>query len=192
MTMQDSLLWTPIVRVIKYNSDTVADLIAELGKEPCGSELRAMEDEGRIAPDEVVEVEGNALVNTGLQRLGDLIIGTGQAFTTTRGVSGVGNGTAATTSGMTALQGASQLYKALDGAPTSVTGVLSAATTYGTSEANFAWEEWCWAIATATPVTSATFNTATTSGIMVNRKAQALGTKASGAVWTLQATITLS
>ena len=32
----------------------------------------------------------------------------------------------------------------------------------------------------------------TTSGTMLNRKAQSLGTKASGAVWTLQASVTLS
>jgi hypothetical protein len=188
MPQLDTIKWSPVAEVFKYNPQTVRDFIAEFGFEPTKADFDLL----GVAHDDYVRSEGNALVNAGLQRLSDLITGTGQAFTTTRGMSGVGNSTTATTGVMTALQGASQLYKALDGAPGSAVGVISGSTTYQTGEANFAWEEWCWAISTAAPVTNASFATATTSGVMLNRKVQALGTKASGAVWTLQATITLS
>ncbi|MFE7797071.1 hypothetical protein [Nocardia sp. NPDC057440] len=188
----DNVTWKMRARVLKYEPETIANLTDRFGHEPSGSELRALESLGLLAPDDIVDVIGNALVNVGKQRLSDLITGTGQAFTTSRGVTGVGNSTTAVGGSDVALLGASQLYKALDGAPTSVTGVITASTTFTGSDANFAWEEWCWAIATAAPVTNASFATATTSGVMVNRKVQSLGTKVSGAVWTLQATATIS
>lgn len=192
MSSKETIKWAMRADVLKYSPDTMLELNARFGHELTGPELRSLELTRFIKPDEITTVVGNALVDVGKQRLSDLITGTGQAFTTARGVTGVGNGTAATTSGMVALQGASQYYKALDGAPSSVTGVITASTTYTGADANFAWEEWCWAVATAAPVASATFATATTSGIMVNRKIQTLGTKAVNAVWTLQAQVTVS
>jgi hypothetical protein len=188
----EGITWKMRAKVLKYEPETMARLTEKYGHEPTPNELRALETLGLIKPDDIVDVIGNALVNVGKQRLGDLITGSGQAFTTTRGMTGVGNSTTAVGGSDTALLGASQLYKALDGAPTSVTGVITASTTFTGSEANFAWEEWCWAIATASPVTNASFATATTSGVMVNRKVQSLGTKVLNAVWTLQATATIA
>lgn len=188
----DSITWKARARVIKYNPETIIALTAELGHEPTGPELRYLESIGFIRPDEIVDIEGNAVVDVGKQRLGDLITGSGQAFTTARGVIGVGTSTSSTTGGMTALQGGSQLYKGLDGAPTSVVGLITSAATFTGSEANFAWEEWCLAAATAAPVTNSSFATATTSGTMLNRKAQSMGTKVSPAVWTLQTQVQVS
>lgn len=189
---EDGITWEAQATVIKYNPETIEALTEQYGVTPDAAMLRELEATGAIQPDDVITVVGNAVLNVGKQRLSDLITGSGQAFTTTRGMTGVGDGTTANTGSETALGGASQLYKALDSAPTSATGVITAATTFIGSDANFHWQEWCWAIATATPVTSATFATATTSGVIVNRKVQDLGTKASGAVWTLQAQVTLS
>lgn len=193
--MLDTIRWVPLVHILKYDPSTVRELTEYLGHEPTGPELRWLEEHDSLAPDDVAESVGNALVNGGLQRIGDLIIGTGgAAFSKSpdRGVGGVGNSTTAFSAGQTALQGANQFYKALDAAPTSSTGQISANVTFQTGEGNFAWEEWCWAVSTATPVSSSSFNTATSTGTMLNRKVQSLGTKASGAVWTLQATVTLS
>lgn len=188
----DSIKWWPTIEVIKYNPDTCRDLTDYLGYAPQAADLRRMELTEGLVPDDILVVEGNALVTVGQQRLSDLVIGTGQAFTTTRGMTGVGDSATAWGAGNTALLGTNQYYQALDGAPTSVNGTITAATTYTSGNANFVWNEWCWAIATATPVSSASFTTATTTGVMFNRKVQSLGTKASGAVWTLQASVAIS
>lgn len=193
--MRDSIKWHPVVRVLKYHPDTVQDIIRtyKLEGEPTGPMLRYFEEHHGLVPDDVFVAEGNSLVTTGLQRLGDLFTGSGTAFTSSRGMTGVGDSSTATTAGMTSLQaGTNTYYKALDGSPSSSSGVISGTTTFQTSEANYAWNEWCWCIATTTPVSSSSFSTATTSGIMVNRKVQSLGTKTSGAIWALQATITIS
>lgn len=194
--MHDSIKWSPVVTLSKWDPKTVREITQDLngGIEPDGSRLAALQEYWGFGPDHVEIYEGNQLVNTGLQRIGDLYTGASSAvFSASRGMTGVGDSTTATTVTMTSLQAATNTwYKALDSAPGSATGVLTGTTTFQTSEANFAWNEWCWAIATAAPVASASFTTATTSGIMVNRKQQALGTKASGAIWSLQATITLS
>jgi len=190
----DTIKWNMRATVIKYDPGSVERITRMLGHEPTGPDLRRLESLALIEPDDVVDVIGNAVLDAGKQRLGDLITGTGSpvAFSATRGVTGVGNGTTGNTSGMTALQGASQFYKGLDGAPSSLTGVISASATFTAAEGNFAWEEWCWAIATAAPVASSSFSTATTSGVIINRKVQSLGTKANGAVWTLAAQVSLS
>lgn len=187
---KETIKWSPVIRVEKFHD--VTEVAAALGRNLTVEDVHRLRREGVLRPDDVVEVEGNALVTAGRQRLSDLITGSGQAFTTTRGMIGVGNGNAATTAGMTALQGASQLYKAIDGAPGSSSGVITAAATFLAGEASFAWEEWCMAVAAAAPVTNSSFNTATSSGVMLNRKAEALGTKGSTAVWTLSVTATIS
>lgn len=191
----DGIKWWPVVEVFKYEPGTVQDIMRQfnLEQEPSGTVLTDLRKNFGVTPDSIKVAEGNALVNNGRQRIGDLYIGSGQAFTTTRGVSGVGDSSTATAQSQTTLQaGSNTFYKGLDGAPVSTVGVLTASTTFATNEANYVWNEWCWAIATATPVASATFNTATTTGIMVNRAVQALGTKVSGAIWTLNATVTLT
>lgn len=196
MSLNDSITWRPVVDVYKYSPETVREIMDTFGleEEPSGSVLETLRREHGVEADSVSHAEGNALVNTGKQRLGDLFIGTGQAFTNTRGVIGVGDSSTATTSGMVALQaGTNTYYQGLDATyPTSTTGVLVANSTFASGNGNYVWNEWCWAIATAAPVGSSNFNTATTTGIMVNRAVQNLGTKVSGAIWTLQATITLS
>lgn len=95
---------------------------------------------------------------------------------------GVGDSSAAFAATQTDLQAATnKLRKAMDATfPTLATNVLTFRATFGTSEANWAWNEW------------ATFNTTSASGgTMLQRKVESLGTKTSAQTWQITATITL-
>ena len=93
---------------------------------------------------------------------------------------GVGNSNVAFAAGQTALQGTS-VRKAqdatypLNGTP----NVLTFRSTFGTSEANFAWEEW------------GVFNAAT-GGTMLARKVESLGTKTNTQTWQFTVTLTVT
>ncbi|USC17027.1 hypothetical protein [Rhodococcus sp. 11-3] len=195
-TRRESIKWTPEIRVIKYNPDTVRELTDYLGHEPTGPELRELERVGAIVPDDIAEAVGNSLVTAGLARLTNLITGGGGgAFNNAKGIIGVGNSNTATTVGMVDLQGASKYYEDLEaGSPSTNNGAITASALFGSADGNFAWEEWCFAIANNADVTpAATLAGAGGAGsVILNRKVASLGTKSSGASWTLQATVTLS
>jgi hypothetical protein len=63
------------------------------------------------------------------------------------------------------------------GYPTSTTQKVTLKSSFGSGDANYAWQEWVVKQATST--------------ICLNRKVESLGTKSSG-TWTLEVTITLS
>lgn len=96
---------------------------------------------------------------------------------------GVGNGTTAFSAAHTDLQGASKTRKAMDATyptdPPSPANRWTFRSTFATGDANYAWEEW------------AVFN-ASTSGTMLSRKVENLGTKTSAATWQLTVTIDLT
>jgi len=94
---------------------------------------------------------------------------------------GVGDSTTAFSAAHTDLQAASnKLRKAMDATyPQRASNVLTFRSTFGTSDANFAWQEW------------ATFN-ASSSGTMFNRKVESLGTKTGSQTWILTATVTVA
>lgn len=108
------------------------------------------------------------------------------AFDSTNAHIGVGDSSTAEAVGQTDLSASSnKLRKVVDATyPQHTDGVVVGAAsvvfraTFGTSEANFAWNEW------------GIFN-ASTSGRMLNRKVEALGTKASGSTWVLTLTLSL-
>jgi hypothetical protein len=76
--------------------------------------------------------------------------------------------------------GASKTRKGMDsGYPSGSSNVLTYQATYGTSEANHAWDEW------------GLFNAAS-GGTMLGRKVDALGTKTNTQSWTFQVTATFS
>jgi hypothetical protein len=187
--------WYPRFQVLKWHPETVREITAFLGHEPNSMELMALTG----APDEITSGEGNSLVTVGLQRITSLITSnTPKPFSNTYGMAGVGDSSTATTAGMTALQGTAstgQYYVGLNASmpvqPT-VGGVISATADFAGGVANYTWNEWCWAIATTTPVANSSFTTATTTGVMLNRAVQNLGTKANGAVWTLSAQVTIT
>lgn len=94
---------------------------------------------------------------------------------------GVGDSTAAFASSQTDLQAASnKLRKAMDSTyPTRSGAVLTMRSTFSTSEANWAWQEW------------AVFN-ASSAGDMASRKVESLGTKTSAQSWQMTVTLTIA
>lgn len=94
---------------------------------------------------------------------------------------GVGDSTTAFAKAQTDLQaGANKLRKAMNATyPTRATNVITFQATFGTSEANFAWQEW------------GVFN-ASSAGDMLSRKVESLGTKTSAQSWQLEVDITVN
>ncbi len=96
---------------------------------------------------------------------------------------GVGNGTTVFAATQTDLQGASKARKAMDATyptdPPSPINRIAARSTFGTADANFAWDE------------VALFNAATV-GTMFSRLVTALGTKTSSGTWVLTLTVDLT
>lgn len=130
------------------------------------------------------------ITTVGRNQIAQFIIGAGTTtadqantyFTNTRAALGVGNSTTAFSAGHTDLQGASKLRKGMEATyPSVATNVITAVSVFGSSEANFAWEE----VGFFNSVTAAT-------GTMLSRVVTALGTKASGSTWTLTYSLTLT
>lgn len=94
---------------------------------------------------------------------------------------GVGDSNTAFAASQTDLQAASnKTRKAMDATyPTRSTNVLTFRSTFGTSDANYAWEEW------------GVFN-ASSAGTMLSRKVESLGTKTSAQSWQMTGTLTVT
>lgn len=124
------------------------------------------------------------LVTAGVNQL--LGIGIGEVLTgfgNANAAIGLGGGAGATTAhaiGQTDLQGASKTRKAMDATyPTRSGNAVTFQATFGTSDANYAVDE------------IAVFN-ATSSGVMLSRKVESLGTKTSAATWVVTLTLTVT
>ena len=145
--------------------------------------------EGRAAflantvPYEVKEGEGNCLLNSGIDEMWDLITGvvTGADHTFANGTAtiGVGDSTTAANATQTDLQAATnKKYNAMEATyPTSTTQKATFKSSFGSDDANYAWQEWV--------------VKQSTSAKCLNRKVESLGTKTTG-TWTLEIDITLS
>ncbi|MGW0939100.1 hypothetical protein [Streptomyces sp. NPDC002666] len=188
----DNLGWHAFARVAKYTPEQTAEMRDFLGREPVAADWEAY----RVDPDRVTEADGNLITTAGLQRITNLIIGTGAAaFTATQAVIGVGDSATAATASDAALgaNGSNAWYQIADSAPTAVAGVITAVTTYDSTHGNFAWNEWGWAVCTGTVTAGATLaSVGATANQLINHKIASLGTKASGASWVFTTTVTLS
>jgi hypothetical protein len=107
----------------------------------------------------------------------------GEAFTTFANANaylGVGDSSTAFAKAQTDLQAATnKLRKAMDATyPQRSTAQLTFRSTFGTSEANFAWNEW------------GVFN-ASSSGTMLNRAVSSLGTKQNTQSWQMTGQVTV-
>lgn len=123
-----------------------------------------------------------ALMNAGRDFIAQAIINDSSPtfFTNANAYIGVGNGTTATNATHTNLLGASTARQSQEATyPTRSTNALTFRSLFGTSAANFAWEEW------------GVFNSATV-GTMLNRKVEALGTKTSAQSWQFTVTLTIT
>jgi len=127
-----------------------------------------------------------ALVNTGRNYMANALIANPTTlFDVTNATIGVGDSATAYAATQTDLvAGVNKAYSVVDSAPTIATNVLTFVATFGTSEANFAWNEW------------GVFNSAgvapTGGDIMLNRKVESLGTKTSAQSWEITATLTVA
>ncbi len=122
-----------------------------------------------------------ALTNAGRDFIAQAIIGTGTFFTNANARIGVGDSSAAFSAAQTDLQASTNKFrKAMDATfPTRSANVLTFKSTFASSEANFAWNEW------------GVFNAASGS-TMLNRVVEYNGTKLSGQTWVFQVTLTVS
>jgi len=167
METKETARWLCRFRLSKYREDIAA--------------YHGREDEfhRRFRPYEVIEEEGNLLLNSGIDEMWDLITGdSANHFSNGSAQIGVGDSTTAAAATQTDLLGTNKTYKGMDsGYPTSSSQKATFKASFGDSEANYAWNEWV--------VKQAT------SGKCLNRKVESLGTKASG-TWTLEVNVTLS
>lgn len=123
-----------------------------------------------------------AITDAGRNHLVQAGIGAGvTAFNNANAHIGVGDSSTAFAAGQTDLQAASnKLRKAMDATyPTGGSNAITFRATFGTSDANFAWNEW------------GTFN-ASSSGTMLNRKVESLGTKTNTQTWQFTVTLTVT
>lgn len=164
-----------------------------------GEALKSGADLARFADalTEVVTREGNLLMYGGASCLWECLIGNGTAtasqtltyFDNSNAAVGVGDSSTAAAATQTDLQAASNkdrnamdsTYPQHTDATTSGAASIVFRSSFGTSEANFAWAEW------------GVFNSPTAAtGRMLNRKVESLGTKASGSTWTFTVTLSLA
>lgn len=125
--------------------------------------------------------KGNILVNAGIQLMLDKLIGgAGTVFDNTNAAIGVGDSSTAAAASQTDLQASTNKVRVgMDATFPSRSGqTMTWRSSFGPSQANFAWQEW------------AIFN-ATSGGTMLNRKVESLGTKSSG-TWVLAVSVTIS
>lgn len=171
MRKQELANWLCRYKLSKYHQDI----------EP----YRGREDEFHqlFKPYEVIEGEGNCLLNTGIDEIWDLVTGAvsgaSHIFDNAAAQIGVGDSTTAADATQTDLQAATnKTYKGMEsGYPTSTSQKATFKASFGSSEANYAWEEWV--------------VKQSTSAICLNRKVESLGTKSTG-TWTLEVEISLS
>lgn len=138
----------------------------------------------QVKPFEIIEGEDNCLLNTGIDEMWDLITGvvTGAThiFDNAAAQIGVGDSSTGASATQTDLQAAAnKTYKGMEATfPTSTSQKATFKSSFGSSDANYAWNEWV--------------VKHSTSAKCLNRKVDTMGTKASGSTWTLEVSITLS
>lgn len=187
----DRPLWRAHATVEKFSPDQASWLMGKLGRRV--RPQRADFSRHGISPDEVAEAAHNLITTAGLTRITSLIIaGGGQGATNTATRIGAGNGSTAAAVGDTDLSAAAgssnRWFQVMDATyPQAAAGVITVRGTFASADGNFAWNEW--GIDIGTPTVSSGNTVAAT---LLNRKVASLGTKVSGAVWTLTATLTLS
>jgi hypothetical protein len=130
------------------------------------------------------DFEDNIGLNEGLGELIDIICGLGTPvkWDNTNARLGVGDSNVAENASQTGLQAATnKTWKAMDTSyPQRSAQTAEWRATFGSSDANYAWEEYT------------VVNAADDSGKNLNRKVASKGTKASGETWTLSLKITFS
>ena len=133
-------------------------------------------------PYEVIKSEPNLLTDGGGDYILDRIIGAGAAtvFNNANSRLCVGNGTTTPAAGDTDLSGASKLRKAMDATfPSRTSHTVTFKSTFATTDANFAWNEWG-------------ISNSAAGAILMNHSLKSFGTKTSSDTWVLTVTVTVT
>lgn len=190
--------------VYRWDDDATSWVSRRMGGAPVGRDgfvQPSWEDFQRfgVPPYEHSLVMGNLITNAGWRRIVDLAIGAGgQAWDSTHTRIGAGNGTgtaAGNSTDLTAASGTGNRFfqpvsaagTATSGTGTSGTGssTLAFASTFGTGDGNFAWNEF--------GVDQGTATGSTVTATLLNLKTSiSQGTKASGQTWTATVTFTFT
>lgn len=122
-----------------------------------------------------------ALTNSGRDHIAKMVAGeVATPFDNGNSYIAVGDGNTAFNAAQTDLVGTNKFRKAVDGTyPQRTNNVITYRATYSTAQANFAWEEW------------GVSNDAS-AGVLLNRKAEALGTKNSNQTWQFTVELTVA
>lgn len=186
--VEQGLRWHCHTKLEKYVGDITEDGLSVLTGRPA-------------EPYDVVDIDSNLLMYGGASVMWQTLIGNGtttaaQALTyynNAQAAIAVGDSSTAEAATQTELQAATnRMRKAMDAtyplhtdATTSGAASIVFKSTFATTDANWAWNEWAVFnyVGTGTPPTG---------GRMLNRKVQSLGTKTSAATWVLTVTLTLS
>ena len=128
--------------------------------------------------------DANVALNEGLQELIDIIcgLGTPTKWDSANARLGVGDSNTAESASQTGLQAATnKTFKGMDtGYPQRANQTAEWRATFGSDDANYAWEEYT------------VVNASSDAGKNLNRKTASKGTKSSGETWTLSLQITFS
>jgi len=181
----EEIHWAAWARVDKYSPDQTAHAVRVSGlAEPGAGVFRAL---FRAPEDGTAEAEGNLLVTVGLGQLTNLITGGGaNAFSNANAIVGVGAGTAPAAIADTALtdDGTANAWyqQASSGYPIQSGGAITCVSAFGSSAANFTWQEWSWSIGGGGAITAGHQLSAVTSTppVMLNHKVQGFGAKVGG------------
>lgn len=174
----DSIHRTPVWNIHKFRDHR--HRVMKAGR--AGLPLRYLLDNFELLS--TLKMEGNVLLNEGINELWSLVAGTGAVkFDNGNAYLGVGDSATAADASQTGLQAATNyLYLGMDVSyPTYGSSQIATwRSTFGGAQANFHWQE------------ITVCNTGTNAGKNLNRKVQDMGTKASGTSWVASLQITLS
>lgn len=196
-------MWRVRTTVEKYDPETVRQMLGDLRIPEI--ELTSARMRELCPPDRITEAEYNKVINAGMILVFNYMIGTGSLafFTNTTSRLGVGDGLgsvpteANTDVGLAATT--NRYFAGMQATYPNITGTappqLNFQAQYASGNGNFVWNEWSVDNAT-TAGTALPGNTATAyaaGGISaLNHRGVGLGTKVSGAVWTLTVNVTVT
>jgi hypothetical protein len=179
-TQNERISWSANWRIDKYHDS--ADKIAKTLQS--GITLPSAEADFASAFIGTETFHSNLALNEGLSELIDLICGLGSPtkWDNTHAYLGVGDSNTTSDATQTGLQATTnKTYKPMDtNYPQRTNQTVEWRATFGSQDANYAWEEYT------------VVNASDDSGKNLNRKAASKGTKVAGETWTLSLQITFS
>lgn len=175
----DRIGWKTHWRIDKFKSNQALETLLRAGAKIALA--KSIFPEAFIG---TVEWDGNVALNEGINNVIELVCGisTPTKWDNLSAYLGVGDSSASTSPSQTGLQAASnKTWKAMDATyPQRSNQTAEWRSTYGSSDANYAWEEYT------------VVNASDDTGQNLNRRIASKGTKASGETWVLSLKITFA